>query len=136
VNAATRTVCFVSDRTGVTAEALGHALLSLFAGMSFDAYTMPFVLDVAQARGVVARINALGAEQNSQPIVFCTVVEQETRAVIKQAQALVIDMFSFVAALEAELGVRAGAAGAPARGLPLRDPRSPLPQRPEPAPRR
>jgi regulator of PEP synthase PpsR (kinase-PPPase family) len=114
VNATTRTVCFVSDRTGVTAEVLGHSLLSLFAGMPFDSFTMPFVLDLAQARGVVARINALGAERNVQPIVFCTVVDQETRAVIKEARALVIDMFSFVAPLEAELGVRAGAAGSPA----------------------
>jgi regulator of PEP synthase PpsR (kinase-PPPase family) len=75
---------------------------------------MPFVLDLAQARGVVARINALGAEQNAPPIVFCTVVDQQTRAVIKEAQAFVIDLFSFVGPLEAELGVRAGAAGAPA----------------------
>jgi hypothetical protein len=114
VTAPIRTVCFVSDRTGVTAEVLGHSLLSLFAGMTFDAFTMPFVLDMAQARGVVARINALGAEQNVQPIVFCTVVDQDTRAVIKQARALVIDLFSFMGPLEAELGVRAGAAGAPA----------------------
>jgi regulator of PEP synthase PpsR (kinase-PPPase family) len=98
----------------VTAEVLGHSLLSLFAGMTFDSFTMPFVLDKAQARGVVTRINALGAEQHAQPIVFCTVVDQETRAVIKQARALVIDMFSFVGPLEAELGVRAGAAGSPA----------------------
>ena len=111
---ATRTVCFVSDRTGVTAETLGHSLLSLFASMSFNTVTMPFVLDSGQARGVVARIDALGAEQGVPPIVFCTVVAQETRAVIKEAQALVIDLFSFVAPLEAALGVRAGAAGVPA----------------------
>jgi len=67
VSATTRTVCFVSDRTGVTAEVLGHSLLSLFAGMTFDSFTMPFVLDKAQARGSVARINALGTEQHSQP---------------------------------------------------------------------
>lgn len=111
---ATRTVCFVSDRTGVTAETLGHSLLSMFAGMTFDAFTMPFVLDVTQARGVVARINALGADQAVKPIVFCTVVDQQARAAIKQANALVIDLFSFVAPLEAELGVRAGVAGIPA----------------------
>ena len=57
-----RTVCFVSDRTGVTAETVGHSLLSLFGGMSFRTVTMPFVLNPEQASGVVARINALGAE--------------------------------------------------------------------------
>ena len=114
MSAPTRTVCFVSDRTGVTAEVLGHSLLSMFSGMTFNTFTMPFVLDTAQARGVVARINGLGTDQSVQPIVFCTVVDQEARAVIKQAHALVIDLFSFVGPLEAELGVRAGAAGIPA----------------------
>jgi [pyruvate, water dikinase]-phosphate phosphotransferase / [pyruvate, water dikinase] kinase len=110
-----RTVCFVSDRTGVTAETLGHSVLSLFGGMPFQTVTMPFVLNVTQASGVVARINGLGAQQTLRPIVFCTVVDQETRAVIKQAQALVIDLFStFVGQLEAEFGARAGMAGVPA----------------------
>ena len=89
-----RTVCFVSDRTGVTAETLGHSLLSLFGGVTFHTVTMPFVLDTVQARGVVARINALGEERGVKPIVFCTVVDQDTRAVIKQASALVIDLLS------------------------------------------
>ena len=52
---------------------------------------MPFVLDMAQARGVVASINAL-AKKRGQPIVFCTVVDQETRAVIK-SERLCSDMF-------------------------------------------
>lgn len=109
-----RTVCFVSDRTGVTAETLGHSLLSLFDGMAFTSVTMPFVLDAAQARGVVARIDALGMERGVKPVVFCTVVDQETRAVIKGADALVIDLFAFVGELEAELGAKAGAVGSPA----------------------
>jgi hypothetical protein len=115
MDGAARTVCFVSDRTGVTVETLGHSLLSLFGGMSFRTYTMPFVLNPTQAKGVVSRINALGAEEKSKPIVFCTVVDQETRAVIKQANALVIDLFStFVGQLEAEFSRQAVLAGVPA----------------------
>lgn len=110
-----RTVCFVSDRTGVTAETLGHSLLSLFGGVTFHTVTMPFVLDTVQARGVVARINTLGEERGVKPIVFCTVVDQDTRAVIKQARALVIDLLStLLGQLEAELGKQAEVAGAPA----------------------
>ena len=30
-----RTICFVSDRTGVTAETMGHSLLSQFEGLQF-----------------------------------------------------------------------------------------------------
>jgi regulator of PEP synthase PpsR (kinase-PPPase family) len=110
-----RIVCFVSDRTGVTAETLGHSLLSLFSGMPFETFTMPFVLDSVHATGIVARINALGREHAQKPIVFCTVVDPATRAVIKQADALVIDLFAtLVDELEAELGTRAGATGQPA----------------------
>ena len=112
---AARTVCFVSDRTGVTTETFGHSLLSRFHGFTFDTFTMPFVLNVTQARGVVARIDALGAEQHAKPIVFCTIVDPETRAVIAQAKALVIDLFSnFVGQLESELGAHAEATGVPA----------------------
>ncbi len=111
---AVRTVCFVSDRTGVTTETMGHALLARFGGMTFETVTMPFVLDVAQARGVVARIDALAAERQARPIVFCTVVDERTRAVIKQARALVIDFFAFMGDLEQELGATAAVAGVPA----------------------
>jgi [pyruvate, water dikinase]-phosphate phosphotransferase / [pyruvate, water dikinase] kinase len=109
-----RTAFFVSDRTGVTAEALGHALLSLFGGITFDTVTMPFVLEPGQARGVVARINAIAAEQRMKPIVFCTVVDREARAVVKEANAVFIDLFTFVGQLESELGARAGEHGVPA----------------------
>jgi [pyruvate, water dikinase]-phosphate phosphotransferase / [pyruvate, water dikinase] kinase len=105
---AARTVCFVSDRTGVTTETLGHALLSRFEGMQLDSITMPFVLSATAARGVVTRIDAIAAAQSAKPIVFCTIVDEEVRAVIKQANALVIDLFSYIGDLERELGAQAG----------------------------
>jgi len=115
--AGTRTVCFVSDRTGVTTETLGHALLARFGGMTFNTFTMPFVLNVTQARGVVARIDAIAAEQNARPIVFCTIVDADTRAVIKQAKALVIDLFNVIGEIERELGASAaGPAALPMHG--------------------
>jgi len=110
---AVRTVCFVSDRTGVTTETLGHALLARFGGMIFESVTMPFVLNVVQARGVVGRIDAIAAEQQTKPIVFVTIVDQATRDVIKEARALVIDLFAMMGLLEAELGPQT-VAGAPA----------------------
>jgi len=38
-----RTVCFVSDRTGVTAETMGNSLLPQFEGLQLRTVTMPFV---------------------------------------------------------------------------------------------
>jgi regulator of PEP synthase PpsR (kinase-PPPase family) len=99
-----RTVCFVSDRTGVTAETLGHSLLSQFAGLEFRTVTMPFVSTLEQAQGVVARINAIAKEEPLRPIIFCTLVEDATRSVVQQANGLFLDFFdAFLAPLEQEL---------------------------------
>jgi regulator of PEP synthase PpsR (kinase-PPPase family) len=89
-------------------------LLSLFGGMTFTSVTMPFVLDAGQAKGVVGRINALAAEFGTRPIVFCTIVDRETRAIVKSANAIVLDLFSYVGQLEAELGAKAEGVGVPA----------------------
>lgn len=103
----TRTVCFVSDRTGVTAETMGHSLLSQFEGLQFRTVTMPFVSSVRQAQGVVGRINAIAAEEKIRPIIFCTLVEDEIRAIVKQANGLFLDFFdAFLGPLETELQMK------------------------------
>jgi regulator of PEP synthase PpsR (kinase-PPPase family) len=38
-----RTVFFISDQTGVTAETFGQSLLTQFDGASFNRITIPFV---------------------------------------------------------------------------------------------
>ena len=45
-----RTVFFVSDQTGVTAETMGHSLLTQFDGMDFRPVTLPFITTVDKAR--------------------------------------------------------------------------------------
>ena len=50
-----RTVFFVSDQTGVTAETLGHSLLTQFDGVQFKAVTVPFVDSVDKAAQVSER---------------------------------------------------------------------------------
>lgn len=120
-----RTVCFVSDRTGLTTETLGQALLAQFEGVEARTVTMPFVATVPQAEGVVARINAIAAEEGVRPIVFSTLVDDEVRAVVRRADGFFLDFFDmFLAPLEDELQVRSahvrgratpGAATDPAR---------------------
>lgn len=107
MNATHRTVCFVSDRTGVTTETLGHSLLSQFEGLQFKSVTMPFVSDAHQARGVVQRINAIAEADGIKPIIFCTLVDDDVRAVVKQANGLFLDFFdAFLVPLEAELDMK------------------------------
>jgi len=100
-----RTVFFISDGTGITAQMLGHSLMTQFEDIEFNQVTLPFVDSTEKAEECVARI---GAESgNGRAIVFSTLVNHDVRAVVRKANALVIDFFeSFIDPLEAGLGVK------------------------------
>jgi regulator of PEP synthase PpsR (kinase-PPPase family) len=86
---------------------MGHSLLSQFEGLRFRAVTMPFVSSAEQARGVVGRINLIAEEEKARPIVFGTLVDDEVRAIVKQANGLFLDFFAaFLEPLEAELQMK------------------------------
>lgn len=112
-----RTICFVSDRTGLTTETLGHSLLEQFGALEFRTITMPFVASVEDARGVVGRIDAIAREEGVRPIVLSTLVDDDVRAVVRGAQGFFLDFFEFfLAPLEAELGMRSAHVGGAHRG--------------------
>ena len=113
-----RIVFFVSDQTGVTAETLGHSLLTQFDGLNFRAVTLPFVSTVDKAEEAVRRINAAALEDGVRPILFGTLVQDELRAVLKGSNALFLDFFeAFVGPMEAELGTRSSHRSGQAHGL-------------------
>ena len=100
-----RTVFFVSDGTGITAQMLGHSLLTQFEGVEFNQVTLPFIDSAEKAEDCLARISA--EQQNGQPIVFSTLVNNDVRTVLRRANALFIDFFeSFIDPLEAGLGMK------------------------------
>src|SRR5437879_4474343 len=80
-----RTVFFVSDGTGITAQMLGHSLLTQFEGVDFNQVTLPFVDSAERAEECLARIEAESASGNGQPIVFSTLVNQDVRQVVRRA---------------------------------------------------
>jgi len=103
-----RTAFFVSDRTGITAEMLGHSLLTQFDGVRFNEVTLPFVDSVEKAHDVVAQINQQGVTDGLRPLVISTLARTEIAQVIGQCKALFLDCFEiFISPLERELGVRA-----------------------------
>jgi regulator of PEP synthase PpsR (kinase-PPPase family) len=103
-----RTAYFVSDRTGITAEMLGHSLLTQFDGVRFNEVTLPFVDTIEKAREVVAKINQQGAADGERPIVISTLARTEIAQVVGKADALFLDCFEiFISPLERELGERA-----------------------------
>ena len=73
-----RTVFFPSDQTGVTAETLGHSLLTQFDGQQFRQITLPFIDSDDKANDALARINAAAEKDGVHPIVFSNRVVKET----------------------------------------------------------
>ena len=101
-----RTVFFVSDRTGITAELLGKTLLTQFPGVEFHKHTMPFVDTVEKAGAVVVEINRAALQEGKPPIVFSTLIDDEVRTTVASANALFLDIFAdFIGRLESELGL-------------------------------
>ena len=100
-----RTVFFVSDGTGITAQMLGHSLLTQFEGVEFNQVTLPFV-DSAESRGV-PRAHQGRRRQRRQADRVLDSRQQRRARVVRRADALFIDFFeSFIDPLEAGLGVK------------------------------
>jgi len=99
-----RTVFFLSDQTGVTAETLGHSLLTQFDGQDFRQVTLPFIDSEDKAKEAVSKINMAAKNGGVKPIVFSTLVQDDFRAIIREAEGLHLDIFdAFLASLEDEL---------------------------------
>jgi regulator of PEP synthase PpsR (kinase-PPPase family) len=113
-----RTVFFVSDQTGVTAETMGHSLLTQFDGQAFRQVTLPFISTVDKAEEAVRRINATGAAEGMRPVIFSTLVQEDMREIIKRANGLFLDFFdAFLGPLELELKVKSSRAQGRAHGM-------------------
>jgi hypothetical protein len=102
-----RTVFFVSDGTGITAETFGHSLLAQFEGVDFQQVRMPFIDTLEKANEVIQRINRAADPGGERPIVFSTLVNPAINAAVRQSDGLFLDMIqTFIEPLENELGVR------------------------------
>src|SRR5690606_389900 len=113
-----RTVFFVSDQTGVTAETMGHSLLTQFDGQAFRQVTLPFISTVEKAEEAVRRIDATAAAEGVRPVIFSTLVQEDMREIIKRANGLFLDFFdAFLGPLEQELKVKSSRAQGKAHGM-------------------
>ena len=98
-------VFFLSDRTGLTVEALGSSLLSQFGDVDFLRVTLPFIDTIPKAIQVVAQVNQAHRDSGSRPLVFSSIVDDAVRAEIDKCDGLVLDVFErFIVPLENELG--------------------------------
>ena len=104
-----RTVYYISDGTGITAETFGNAVLAQFE-VEFRHVRLPFIDSVEKAEHVVRQIAQTTEAEGQRPIIFTTLVNPEIHAVITsgcESRGMAMDMFgAFVSPLEKELGIK------------------------------
>lgn len=100
-----RTAFFISDGTGITAEALGHSLLIQFENIEFEQVTLPYIDSEEKALEAVEKINRAAEVDGARPIIFDTIVDRKIRKTLYTANGFIMDIFStFLEPLEGELG--------------------------------
>ena len=101
-----RSIFYVSDRTGKTAESIGESLLSQFDGIEFEHKTYSFVNSEADAQLVASEIQQNAIRTGMEPLVFSTLVNNEIQQFISSTDACVISLFNaFIEPLEKSLQI-------------------------------
>src|SRR5687768_18501871 len=80
-----RSAFFVSDRTGITAEMLGHSLLTQFDGFILQETTLPFIDSLDKAQEAAQKINAAAAADGIRPIIISTLAHTDIAAEVGKA---------------------------------------------------
>ncbi len=107
------TVFFVSDHTGVTAEAVGKSLLSQFRGLEYKTLTVPFIDTREKVQGVMKRVR-----DATPALIISTITDPDVRAVLRHGEAPVFDVFdAFSGPLAAFLGVPPAAMAGQTHGM-------------------
>lgn len=113
-----RTVFYLSDRTGITAETLGGSLLTQFDGVEFRQISVPFIQNEDKARRAVDMINRAAAEDGVRPILFCTLVDDRIISLLQESKGYLLDLFgTFIDPLEMELGQESTHSAGRAHGI-------------------
>lgn len=100
-----RSVFYVSDGTAITAEVLGHAVMSQFP-VNTHSHTLPFVDNEARATAVREQIDALYRQSGVRPLVFYSIVTPAIRNIITHSEGFCQDIVqALVAPLQQELNV-------------------------------
>ncbi|WP_413491549.1 pyruvate, water dikinase regulatory protein [Morganella psychrotolerans] len=102
-NKETRSVFFISDGTAITAEVLGHAVLSQFP-IDIIAYTLPFVATVDRALEIRQKIDTIYDTTGLRPLVFYSIICQDVREAITASKGCCQDIVqTLVAPIQKEI---------------------------------
>jgi hypothetical protein len=98
-------IFYISCSTGITAETLGHSLMTQFDSTPYRPITIPFVDGYAKAKAAIEQIRRAAQESGMQPVVFSTLIDPKIRHLFAAADCVFFDFFdTFIAPLERELG--------------------------------
>ncbi|MEY6430940.1 pyruvate, water dikinase regulatory protein [Thioalkalicoccus limnaeus] len=101
-----RTVFYVSESTGITAETMGHSLLSQFEALDFQQVYMPHINTEARAHALVQRMQEAFDRDGARPIVFATMLDDRIRQVLRDGNCFYMELFEgFIEPLAVELGM-------------------------------
>jgi regulator of PEP synthase PpsR (kinase-PPPase family) len=114
-----RTVFFISDRTGITAEMLGNSLLTQFEDFLFHRVTIPFVDSPERVQEAIRQVNETAQREGRRPLVFSSIVDEAMSGTIRrEVHALPLDFFQvFIQPLEAELKAKSSHAAGRSHGI-------------------
>lgn len=103
--AGVRPVFYVSDGTGITAETIGHSLLTQFTETRFVSDRFSFVDSVERAQEAASKIRDAAQRHGVRPIVINSCMDSDVGAALAESGALMLDVFApFIEPLETELG--------------------------------
>jgi len=99
-----RSVFFLSDGTAITAETLGHSLLTQFESIHFKENSCPFINSIEKAEAIKEQINLAKQTDGSPPLLFSTLMAPQIKDIISESDGFLIDFFeTFTPQLEQEL---------------------------------
>ncbi|MEA3413228.1 MAG: pyruvate, water dikinase regulatory protein [Pseudomonadota bacterium] len=101
-------VFYISNRTAITAETMGHSLLAQFPGTMFREITVPYIDTPEKAAAAIQQIRQVAGESSGLPLVISSLADPEIREIFLQCEkAIVLDLFdNFLPALSETLGIQ------------------------------
>jgi regulator of PEP synthase PpsR (kinase-PPPase family) len=110
------TIFYVSDGTAITAETVGHSLISQFNDTKFEQIRLSFIDTEEKALEAAQRIKS--SHKECQPLVINTVVDIKLRRIIHSGGGLKLDPFNrLLREIEDNLGIKRSPVVGKAHGI-------------------